>query len=323
MSAESKDVPSTQLVVVTGLSGAGRSTAVATLEDLGFFCVDNLPTPVVRATLEALAAQGIEKIALGIDVRVGAFFEHAADVIDDLRTSRGLEVAVLFLDASDEALLRRYGSTRRPHPLSTARLPGTEREAAAVIEGITFEREQLSRLRSRATRIIDTTTLSVHELRRQIIELYRPGAGRQPSLRIRILSFGFKYGSPIDADLVFDVRFLRNPYFVDDLRHMTGHDEPVRAYVLDNEEGTAYVEVVNGFLDFCLPRFEREGRSYLTIAVGCTGGQHRSVAVAEAIRRHLTDEAARSVEVIHRDTERNQSSDLPRPRGESVRGVAP
>lgn len=313
----------TLLVVVTGLSGAGRSTAVATLEDLGFFCVDNLPTPVVRPTLDALAKQGIEKIALGIDVRVGAFFEHAADVIDELRGSAGFDLSVLFLDASDDSLLRRYGSTRRPHPLSTARLPGAEREAVAVIDGIAFEREQLSSLRSRATTVIDTTTLSVHDLRRRIVEMYRPGSGRQPSLRIRVVSFGFKYGSPIDADLVFDVRFLRNPFFVEELRHQTGQDEAVRAYVLDNDEGANYLDVLVGFLDFCLPRFEREGRSYLTIAVGCTGGQHRSVAVAEAVCSHLKEKAARAVEVIHRDTERNRASDAPRHGGKSLRGDAP
>jgi UPF0042 nucleotide-binding protein len=317
MGASSTD---TLLVVVTGLSGAGRSTAVAALEDLGFFCVDNLPTPVIRSTLDALGQQGIRKIAFGIDVRVGAFFEHAADLLDELRNMPGLDLSVLFLDASDESLLKRFGSTRRPHPLSTAGVPGGERETRAVIDGISVERTQLGSLRARATCIVDTTTLSVHELRRQIIELYRLGAGRQPRMRTRVVSFGFKYGSPIDADLVLDVRFLKNPFFVESLRNQTGLDEPVRKYVLDNDDGQGYLDVAMRFLDFCLPRIEREGRSYLTIAVGCTGGQHRSVTVAEALAAHLRSETALSVDVIHRDAERNRASDGPKQGGEPVRG---
>ena len=308
------------LVVVTGLSGAGRSTAVAALEDLGLFCVDNLPTPVVRSTLDALASQGIRKIALGIDVRVGAFFEHAASLIAELKTVQSLELSVLFLDASDEALLRRYGSTRRPHPLSTLALPGAEREAAAVIDGISVERKQLSSLRSLASLVIDTTNLSVHDLRRRIIELYRPGAGRQPRMRTRVVSFGFKYGCPIDADLVFDVRFLRNPFFVDAMKKQTGRDEAVRSYVLDNNEGIEYLKLLLDFLDYCMPRFEREGRSYLTIAVGCTGGQHRSVAVAEALGAHLLRETGSPVDVIHRDTARNLAHDVTEFGGEPMRG---
>jgi UPF0042 nucleotide-binding protein len=323
MTAVSSSTESTTLVVVTGLSGAGRSTAVAALEDLGFFCVDNLPTPVVRPTLDALAKQNIRKIAFGIDVRIGAFFEAAATLINELRQSNTLELSVLFLDAADESLLRRYGSTRRPHPLSTIGVPGTEREAAAVVDGISVERKQLANLRSMATTIVDTTTLSVHDLRRRVIELYRPGSKYQPSLRTRVLSFGFKYGSPIDADLVFDVRFLRNPFFVDELRAMTGLDEPVRAFVLDDEEGEQYLEVLFNFLAYCLPRFEREGRSYLTIAVGCTGGQHRSVAVAEAVANYLRRTKGRTVDIIHRDTEHNRVSDSPRRGGELVRGGTP
>jgi UPF0042 nucleotide-binding protein len=323
VTASPNDLQPTTLVVVTGLSGAGRSTAVAALEDLGFFCVDNLPTPVVRLTLDALAQQCIRKIAFGIDVRIGAFFEHAANLIAELNGSANINLSVLFLDASDEALLRRYGSTRRPHPLSTVGVPGTEREAAAVIDGITVERRQLASLRSFATTVIDTTTLSVHELRRRIIELYRPGSKYQPNLRTRVVSFGFKYGCPIDADLVFDVRFLSNPFFVDSLRRQTGKDDAVREYVLGNDEGARYLEVLTNFLDFCLPRFEREGRSYLTIAVGCTGGQHRSVAVAEAIGLYLRKKTANAVDVIHRDAERNRESDAPNRGGEQQRGAIP
>lgn len=298
------------VVFVTGLSGAGRSTAVAALEDLGFFCIDNLPSPVIAATLGTLSAHGVTRIALGVDVRVGAFFDQAASVIDNVRSSCVADVAVLFLDASDDALLRRFGSTRRPHPLST---PGTgERiESPALLEGIGVERNRLAELRARATTVVDTTSLNVHDLRRRIIELYGPGAGSQPRMRTRIVSFGYKYGIPIDADLVFDVRFMKNPFFVDDLRQRTGMDAEVSAYVLDNAEGKELLRLVQDFVDFCLPRFEREGRSYLTLAFGCTGGQHRSVAVAESFARKLEVSASRNIEVVHRDAERNRLSGRP------------
>lgn len=302
-----------RLVFVTGLSGAGRSTAVAALEDLGFFCIDNLPGPVVEATLETLAGHGVTRTALGIDVRVGAFFDQAADVIDSLKSAGKLEIEVLFLDASDESLLRRFASTRRPHPLSTRGTAARGAEAPAVLDGIRFERDRLARLRDRATTVVDTTTLTVHELRHRIVELYGPGVGGRPRMRIRAVSFGFKYGAPIDADLVFDARFLKNPYFVEDLRPQTGQEASVRRFVLENEDGTAYLELVEEFLTFCIPRFEREGRSYLTVAVGCTGGQHRSVAIVEAIAEHLRSKMSITIDVLHRDAERNRASERPMP----------
>jgi RNase adapter protein RapZ len=300
---------STHLVFVTGLSGAGRSTAVAALEDLGYFCIDNLPSPVVPATLDTLAGHGVTRIALGIDVRVGAFFDQAASVVDGVQTDRSLDVSVLFLDASDEALLRRFGSTRRPHPLSAAGLPGPQHLATALLEGIGFERSRLAGLRARATIVVDTTSLNVHELRRRVVDLYGPKAGGQSTMRTRVISFGFKYGAPIDADLVLDVRFLANPFFVEELRDLTGHDAEVSRYVLEDPDVQRYLELVDSFLEFCLPRFEREGRSYLTVAVGCTGGQHRSVAVAEEIAMRLRTNTARRVDVLHRDVERNRLSD--------------
>jgi RNase adapter protein RapZ len=299
------------LVFVTGLSGAGRSTAVAALEDLGFFCIDNLPGPVVAATLETLAGHGVTRIGLGVDVRVGAFFDQAADVVDDVLKRPNVDVSVLFLDASDEALLRRFASTRRPHPMSTAGLDGPRHVTSAVLDEIGFERSRLAGLRGRATTLIDTSSLTVHDLRSRIVELYGPGAGRQLKMLTRVVSFGFKYGAPIDADLVLDVRFLKNPFFVDELRHHTGQDSDVSSYVLDNGEARRYVDLVESFLEFCLPRFEREGRSYLTLAVGCTGGQHRSVAIAEVIATHFRANTAYQVEVVHRDVERNRLSDRP------------
>jgi UPF0042 nucleotide-binding protein len=299
------------LVFVTGLSGAGRSTAVAALEDLGFFCIDNLPSPVVGATLETLAKQGVTRIAFGIDVRVGAFFDSATSVIDTVRSTPGIDVEVLFLDASDEALLRRFGSTRRPHPLNAPGSTGTKRGPTALLEGIDSERTRLSGLRDLATTVIDTTSLNVHELRRRVIELYGPEAGKLPKMRTRVSSFGFKYGVPIDADLMFDVRFLRNPYFVEELRHRTGQEREVSDYVLANDEAKQFLKLMWSYVDFCLPRFESEGRSYLTVAIGCTGGQHRSVAVAEALAAHLRQDRRRQVEVVHRDAERNRHSDRP------------
>lgn len=305
------DATSTLLVFVTGLSGAGRSTAVAALEDLGFFCIDNLPSPVVAATLATLSGHGVTRIAIGVDVRVGAFFDQASGVIDSVQPAADADVSVLFLDASDEALLRRFGSTRRPHPLCTSEAPGVGHEATAVLEGIRVERVRLSGLRARARIVIDTSDLNVHDLRRRITELYGPGAGRQPKMRTRMISFGYKYGVPIDADLVFDVRFMKNPFFVEELRQHTGQNRDVFDYVLDNDEGRQFLDMTNGFLEFCLPRFEREGRSYLTLAIGCTGGQHRSVAVVESIAEYLRTGAAQNVEVVHRDAERNRQSERP------------
>jgi RNase adapter protein RapZ len=291
----------TLVVVVTGMSGAGKSTAVHALEDLGFFCVDNLPTPVVAHTLEACAAGGVKRIALGIDVRVRGFLEDAIGMLDAVTVSGERDLGVLFLDASDEALLRRYSGTRRPHPLSTFNAQGA---AASVLDGINQERSRLSPLRARATVVIDTTKLSVHDLRRQIVSRFGPGAEHQPRMMVRMMSFGFKYGPPVDADLLLDCRFLQNPYFVDHLRDHAGTEAQVRDYVLDNSETRDFVERAEALLDFCLPRFEREGRSYLTIAIGCTGGRHRSVAIAEFLARRIADRAGVSIEVVHRDIER-------------------
>ena len=221
------DSARTLVVVVTGVSGAGKSTAVHALEDLGYFCVDNLPTPVMKSTLEAFAAVGVRRIALGIDVRVRGFLDEAAAALELLSVPGERELSVLFLDASDEALLRRFSSTRRPHPLSTTLEPGSEQAATAVLDGIRIERERLTPLRARATMVLDTTRLSVHELRRHVTAQFGPGAGRAPRLHTRLVSFGFKFGTPVDADLLFDVRFLDNPHFVPELR-----DLPIESFAI-------------------------------------------------------------------------------------------
>lgn len=289
------------LVVVTGLSGAGRSTAVAALEDLGFFCVDNLPTAVAERTVEALTAAGVTRIGLGIDVRGRGFLQAAVETLEALGKARESKVEIVFLDASDEALLRRYSSTRRPHPLSTS---GDERGAHAVLDGLARERELLAALRDRATIVIDTTSLSVHDLRRLIVQHFGPAGGKRPRLRTRIVSFGFKFGAPVDADLVFDVRFLKNPHFVAELRHLPGTHPDVKRYVLETGDAPEYLKLVEELLAFTIPRFESEGRSYLTIAVGCTGGRHRSVVIAGELARSLTERLGISGDLVHRDLDR-------------------
>jgi RNase adapter protein RapZ len=298
----------TLVVVVTGVSGAGKSTAVHALEDLGFFCVDNLPTPVMKSTLEAFSTVGVRRIAIGIDVRVRGFLDAASDALDSLQVPGERELSVLFLDASDEALLRRFSSTRRPHPLSTTVEPGSERAATALLDGIRIERELLMPLRSRATLVLDTTRLSVHELRREVNSHFGPGGGRAPRMRTRFVSFGFKFGTPVDADLLFDVRFLENPYFVAELRGLPGTSQAVKDFVLAQPDSRGFLDRVAGLLEFCLPRFEREGKSYLTVAIGCTGGRHRSVVITDELGVLLRQREGVSIDIVHRDVDRVQMS---------------
>jgi len=302
------DPAQTLVVVVTGLSGAGKSTAVHALEDLGFFCVDNLPTPVMKNTLDAFAAVGVRRIALGIDVRVRGFLDDAAAAIESLNVPGERELCVLFLDATDEALLRRFSSTRRPHPLSTTLELGSEQGATAVLDGVRIERELLRSLRARATLVLDTTRLSVHELRRQVTSHFGPGAGRAPRLRTRFVSFGFKFGTPVDADLLFDVRFLDNPYFVPALRDLPGTAAEVKAFVLAQPDCVGFLERVTSLLEFCLPRFEREGKSYLTVAIGCTGGRHRSVVITDQLGATLSQRLGVTIDIAHRDIDRVRMS---------------
>jgi UPF0042 nucleotide-binding protein len=312
------DAP-TLVLVVTGLSGAGKTTTVNALEDLSFFCVDNLPPPVIERTLEACVAAGMQRIALGIDVRARGFLEGANEILVRLATRPEYRLLVLFLDASVEALLRRYGSTRRPHPLSAAAGPGTEHEAAAVVDGIRLEREKLAALRAQASLVLDTTGLSIHQLRRRILENFGSSTGGLPRMRTRFLSFGFKYSAPVDADLLFDARFLDNPYFVEALREHPGTTAAVRDYVLSSRDAAEYIQRIEELLEFCLPRFQREGKSYLTIGIGCTGGRHRSVVVAEELARRLREKTRLTIEVIHRDIHREAPFE-PDLIGEGLRG---
>ena len=268
------------IAIVTGVSGAGKSTALRAFEDLGYYCVDNLPTALATEAVRLLLQGGVARIALGIDVRVGTGLTGVGAMLDGLAAHGAL--AVLFCDASDEALLRRFSETRRPHALATQSGPGV----ASVASGLTLERERLSPLRARATTTIDTTTLSVHDLRRFVFATFG-GQTQKQRLRLRFISFGFKYGNPVDADLVFDVRFLENPYFVAGLRHVPGTDARVRDFVLGLSDTSEFLKKVIDLLTYVLPKYEREGKSYLTVAIGCTGGRHRSVVVAEALARHF------------------------------------
>jgi RNase adapter protein RapZ len=292
-SAPASETSGVQVVVVTGLSGAGKSTVLRSLEDLGYFCIDNLPTILAPEALRVCAAGGITKLALCIDVRALAFLSETSSVLEALFVHGGAK-EVVFCDATDETILRRFSETRRPHALASQ---GSS--ALAVLDGVRLERERLAALRARATWLLDTTSLSVHDLRRSVFAHFGPASGKQPGMVIRFVSFGFKYGAPVDADLLLDVRFLENPYFVPALRPLKGTDTPVRAFVLSQEDARTFLEKSEDLLRFVIPRYEREGKSYLTVGVGCTGGRHRSVAITEEFALRLGGMP------VHRDLDRD------------------
>lgn len=291
------------VVVVSGLSGAGKSTALHALEDLGYYCVDNLPTPVAKETVDVCEAAGIRRVGLGIDVRVGSFLDGATSALEQI-ASGDREVIVMFLDAADEVLLRRFGETRRPHPLSTHPGRSSHPPPSDVLDGLRLERERLAPLRARAAIEIDTSQVSVHELRRRVIAHLGPGRAEQPRMETRIVTFGFKYGVPVDANLVLDVRFLDNPYFVPQLRALSGTDEAVQQFIRNNPDSRVFIEKAEDLLTFLLPRYEAEGKSYLTIAVGCTGGRHRSVALAIELAARVGKKTGLPITVVHRDVGR-------------------
>jgi UPF0042 nucleotide-binding protein len=283
------------LVIISGLSGSGKTCAIKCFEDLGFFCVDNLPLPLLPKFADlCLQQEGeINKVALGIDIRERGFFADLFTYVDQLK-SLGHSVELFFLEARDEILARRFSESRRPHPL----LP-----QAPVWEGVRAERERLLDLRRRADRIVDTSDLTVHELKALLARQYPQGEdGRR--MTVSLLTFGFKFGVPYDADLLFDVRFLRNPNFVLDLKLLTGEDPRVQAHVLETPEAATFLDCLEGMLKFLLPLYERERRSYLTIGIGCTGGRHRSVAVAMRLRDYLI---ASGLEVTLRHRDLHQS----------------
>lgn len=281
-------------IVVTGMSGAGKSAASRCLEDLGFFCIDNLPVTLIPKVAElcAQSEKRIERVALVVDAREGRFLEGLFDILLDLRRDGHL-VRIVFLDASDEALVRRFSESRRPHPLA----PG-----GSALEGIWAERERLAFLKAKADLVIDTSSFTVHEFRKLLATSFLDLPAPQKTA-LSLVSFGYKYGLPVDADLVFDARCLPNPYFSDELRPLTGREPQVIGYVLGFAQAQGFVDRIQQFLRFTLPLYVQEGKAYLTIAVGCTGGRHRSVVLTEELGR-LLREAGHEVTVRHRDVDR-------------------
>ncbi|MCH2107974.1 MAG: RNase adapter RapZ [Polyangiaceae bacterium] len=292
------------LVIVTGMSGAGKTTVLNALEDSGFYCIDNLPPPVVEATLSALHKGGVDKVALGLDIRVRAYLEKVASVIDALVQKERIQLRVLYLESSEKLLAQRFSATRRPHPLSTENTGSSH----ALLDGIVEEHRLLIPLRERADIILDTTALNVHQLRREATQLLEPGESSAMKTRVRVLSFGFKFGIPYDVDLLFDVRFLPNPYFSPDLRPLSGLDREVADYVLGLSDAQELLEHLEKFLRFCLPRYKKEGKSYVTVGIGCTGGRHRSVALAEELTKRLNSGGPDHVQAAHRDIRQSEHS---------------
>jgi UPF0042 nucleotide-binding protein len=291
--ASARTAAPARFIVVTGLSGSGKSQAIRALEDLGYFCVDNLPVSLIPtfADLTLRASREIPKAAVVVDVREGAFLDKFPGTYRRLRAKANLKPVLIFLEARDQALVRRFSETRRPHPLAPDR---------SALEGIREERERMRPIRRMADQILDTSTMNVHELRQAILELSRDGAPRS-GLVVTLVSFGYKHGVPLDSDLLFDVRFLPNPHFVPGLRQYTGRDAPVVRFLERSDATREFLERTTGFLKFLIPQYIREGKSYLTVGIGCTGGRHRSVAIAESIRRSLAGIEGVKFRVRHRD----------------------
>lgn len=285
-----RDMHSIPTLIITGLSGSGKSTVMRALEDAGFHCIDNLPPVLMPRFLELCTASSAEitKIAMVMDVRQRLFLKEYPAIFRELK-EQGQEITILFLESSDEVLVRRYNETRRQHPLA---------ERGTVLEGIHKEREMLSDLRTLADEIIDTSNLSIHQLRNMISELFRTAGQRK--MHVILTSFGYKYGVPTDADLVIDVRFLPNPFFINELRDLSGNDSAVCDYVMNNEAAAKFQDKFFDLIAFLTPLYEQEGKSYLTICVGCTGGRHRSIAVANRLQRFLWEKGYQ-VQIIHRD----------------------
>ncbi|MCJ7438369.1 MAG: RNase adapter RapZ [Acidimicrobiia bacterium] len=282
------------LTIVTGMSGAGRSSAADVLEDLGFFVIDNLPPALIPKVAELASGGGRPtSYALVVDVRSGAFMHDLEGALADLRAT-GARTRILFLDAGDEALVRRFEASRRPHPLD---------DAGGIADGISRERVLLEELKGQADLVVDTTNLNVHELRDRLRVLFGEGEPEAGELQANVVSFGYKHGVPVDVDLLFDCRFLPNPHWVDGLRPLPGTDPQVRSYVLEQEEAGPFLEELRRLFALLLPAFVREGKAYLSIGVGCTGGRHRSVVIATELAA-LLEQMGFSARLHHRDVDR-------------------
>jgi RNase adapter protein RapZ len=280
-----------RIVIITGLSGSGKSTGVRVLEDEGFFCIDNLPLSLVATFVELVekSTERIRDVAIVMDIRDLDSLRGCENVLQELRED-GHVVEIAFFDASDEVIIRRFSETRRRHPVSSG---------GSVPEAIGYEREQLSGLRRQATWIIDTSEFNIHQLKDTVISLIK-GRVAAREMTVHLQSFGYRYGIPLESDVVIDVRFLPNPHFVPELRGFTGLDPQVSGFVVDKDDTRSFLERFTGMLEFLLPGYRREGKSYLTISTGCTGGKHRSVAITEELRRFFANKNV-IVKVTHRD----------------------
>lgn len=288
----SKETDPIFLLVVTGFSGAGKTQTLRALEDIGYFCVDNLPPNLVPPLVNMLLSEEVDitRVALVMDVRGRRYFESLPETLNFLQ-NQNVELEILFLEATEDILVRRYKETRRRHPLSPY---------GSILEGILAEKKILEELRGRATRIIDTSNFAPQQLRQEIQDLYGKGGGGV--LTISLVSFGYKYGIPLDADLVFDVRFLPNPFYIPELKELNGHDDKVKTYVFSNPPTEGFLSRFYDFINYLIPYYQREGKSYLVVAIGCTGGKHRSVALVEKIKENL--ELNYTVYAKHRDLTR-------------------
>jgi UPF0042 nucleotide-binding protein len=291
-------------VVITGFSGAGKSQAMACFEDAGYFCVDNLPPEMLRQLAELFEHEGsqVQRAAVVCDVRGGEFFEGLVQILDELG-SRGVPHRLLFLGASEDVLVNRYKETRRRHPLAGDAVSDIDPMGGAVIRAIDAERRLLAPLRARADVSIDTSDFSAARLRKVVADKMLP-RGTVGKLAVTFLTYGFKHGAPRDADLLFDVRFLPNPHYEDELRPLTGLDQPVRDFVESSEGIDDFYGHLTPLLDYLLPQYEREGKAHLTIGIGCTGGRHRSVVIAEHLAALYGDQGAYLVDVVHRDIDK-------------------
>lgn len=282
-----------RFVIVTGMSGAGKSTALKMLEDMGYFCVDNLPVPLIPKLAELLTVSGseVQKAALGVDIRSGQSFGELERMLEEL-DAMSMKYEILYLESSDDVLVKRYKETRRFHPLSGS--------SGRVDEGIRRERERLGFLKKRADYLVDTSHMLTRELRQELNKIFVENKEFK-NLYITVLSFGFKYGIPSDADLVFDVRFLPNPYYVDELRSMSGNDPEVRDYVMGNEKAGEFLDKLTDLLEFLIPNYIIEGKTQLVIGIGCTGGKHRSVTLANALFARISQAESYGIRIEHRD----------------------
>lgn len=283
-----------RVVIVTGMSGSGKSTALRALEDVGFFCVDNLPVALLPKFLEMQTdtASEINKVALVMDLRERYFLEKYAEIFSALK-AQGHRIEIIFLDASDESLLRRFRETRRAHPLC---------ERGTVMEGIALEREKLATLRNMADKVVDTSSFNVHQLK-DVIQRHFMASPSEKRLVINLMSFGYRYGLPPEADIVLDVRFLPNPYFIEELKHLNGEDRKIQDYVMGWQESQTFLRQLLGMMEFLIPLYEKEGKSSLNVTLGCTGGKHRSVVMAKRLAEHFAGQGY-LVNATHRDIHR-------------------